>query len=329
MPQKQAPINQFYKDSNDKIEDEILYEGVSDIEIPRIDKPTEAEKFMGSISPDLKEQQISILPSAVHLLRRHSIDSGIPISDDDKIISGEFDTNFPQSSAINNLGPTILRSLPLHQPDSEALSLAIDKAKDRLRASRSLPESGFYDLLEKDNTYISSPKREDEIKKISDLSDKFLEENDDVAKKLFTNSLTSPQSISPTPPSPLLPPQEFHPNYSDDLSYSPMRRTELASRTMEFQNQKNEPTAEGSSTERRPTRKYFIVNESLGDILRTNYTWSTISDPERSPSPISIFFDKTPRALSAPPGTTTYLNKEVTAVRKIVKEGKSFNLVQD
>lgn len=127
----------------------MLYEDVSDIKIPRNDKPSEAEKLMRSISPDLKEQQMPKLPNAVHLLRRHSIDSGIPISDDNKITSGEFDTNFPQSAKINNLGPTILRSLPLHQPDSEALRLAINKARDSLRASRSLPESGINDLLKK------------------------------------------------------------------------------------------------------------------------------------------------------------------------------------
>ncbi|MFZ9469637.1 MAG: hypothetical protein ACO26G_01115 [Rickettsiales bacterium] len=326
MPQKQAPINQFSKDLIDKIEDEIYLEDVSNIEVPKSDKPTEAEKFMGSISPDLKEQQISKLPSAVHLLRRHSIDSGIPISDDNKITSGEFDTNFPQSSAINNLGPTILRSLPAHQPDSEALRLAIDKAKDRLRASRSLPESGFNDLLEKDSTYISSPKREDEIKKISNLSDKFLEENEDVARRL---KLTSLQSVSPIPSSPQLSPEEFRPNYLNDSSYLLMLRSaELASLSMEFQSQEDEANTNASSPERLPSREYFSVYESLSNKLIANYSWSTISEPARSSSPISIDLDKKPRALSAPPSSAPSLSEEAKLGQEIVKVGKSFSLAR-
>ncbi|MFZ9181539.1 MAG: hypothetical protein ACO201_06720 [Rickettsiales bacterium] len=104
-----------------------------------------------------------------------------------------------------------------------------------------------------------------------------------------------------------------------------LRSAELASRTMEFQNQKNEPNAEVSSTERHPSREFFKVHELLGQGLMTSYAWSTNSDPQRSTSPISIDLDRT-RALSAPPRSTPSLDKIFR--REIIKVGESINIAR-
>jgi len=265
---------------------------------------SEADKLMDLLSPSSMQDINPTFPIAIKapLPRRHSI-SAIQYGKGDN-----FETNFSHNSEIqsshheadseriNQLDP-ILRNLPPHQPQWQFLQLAKDKARDSLRASRSLPASSFADLLakEKDQDYIGSPKRTEEIDAGIYLSNKFLRDRafGGFSKEPF-DVITPP--ISPTPTSPLLPPenlatrfdetsqnsQGFTPNYLDPAHLSMLQSAQLES---------SYPTS----------RESFTLTAQIGDGLTMSCPWSTSSLPASPPTPGLL-----PRkSVSAPPNVST------------------------
>lgn len=245
------------------------YPSFLETDLPPLNLRTEADKLMDLMSPTAKQDINPSFPTAMKapISRRHSL-SDVPNRDIKTTTSGEFDKNFPLSSATDDLGSPILGSFPPHQPNGKALP----SDTGSLGASRSLPKLSI---------------------NVINLSHSSSFGNGSIEKYLtvITPPISSPQILfAPSPP---YLPKNFgtifdekstldHQNPSDNLSTK--QSEELGSSSYSL------------------SRKAFMVTEKLGDGL-TKSSWSTTSLPENPSPPASL--PRTKMSFSAPPSVSS------------------------